>query len=382
MCAVRVLVAMSGGVDSSVAAALLLEQGHAVTGATMKLWGGAGDSGCCSLADVADARRVADQLGIEHHVYNFADDFERDVVAPYASAHAAGRTPNPCVECNRHLKFDRFLSRARRLGFEAAATGHHARIVRDPDGAPPSLRRGRDRVKDQSYVLAMLQAAVLEQVLLPVGELTKLQVRAIAAERGLRTAEKAESQDVCFIASRTPGAGRGRFLAERIELHRGRVLDARSGAHLGDVDALELVTVGQRRGLGAATGSPCFALEVDVAARTVLAGAVTDLETDEIVLGERTWVREPLETGRDVLAQCSAHGEPRPAVTTPDGLRFYEPARRVAPGQLVALYLGDQVVGSGVAERCSGVADREAGAGRARAPSHRQTRLPVAPPRR
>ncbi|HTW97246.1 MAG TPA: asparagine synthase-related protein, partial [Acidimicrobiales bacterium] len=183
----RVLVAMSGGVDSSVAAALLLDEGHEVVGATMKLWGGTGDSGCCSLADVTDARRVADQLGIDHHVYNFTEDFEHDVVAPYAGAHAAGRTPNPCVECNRHLKFDRFLARARRLGFDCIATGHHARVVRGRPGVA-SLRRGRDAAKDQSYVLSCLTAEQLAHVWLPIGELSKDEVRAIAAERGLATA--------------------------------------------------------------------------------------------------------------------------------------------------------------------------------------------------
>src|SRR4051812_6743360 len=167
----RVLAAMSGGVDSSVAAALLVEQGHEVMGATMKLWGGESDQGCCSVADVDDARRVAQQLGIVHHVFSFGDDFDTHVVAPYVAAHAAGRTPNPCVECNRHLKFDRFLWRAEQLGFDAVATGHHARV--DFDGCRWHLRRGADAAKDQSYVLYMLGQAQLSRVRLPVGELTK-----------------------------------------------------------------------------------------------------------------------------------------------------------------------------------------------------------------
>ena len=203
---VRVLVGLSGGVDSSVAAGLLLEQGHDVVGATMKLWGGAGDSGCCSVGDVEDARRVAARLGIDHHVFNFSEEFEHMVVEPYAEAHARGRTPNPCIECNRHLKFRRFLDRALRLGFDAVATGHHARVANDPTNGVPRLLRGRDLAKDQSYVLSMLMVADLERVLLPVGEMTKTQVRSRAVAMGLPTALKPDSQEVCFVAA---GAGSG-----------------------------------------------------------------------------------------------------------------------------------------------------------------------------
>ena len=215
------LVALSGGVDSSVAAALLVEQGHDVVGATMKLWGGPSDTGCCSVADVDDARRVAQQLGIAHYVFNFGDDFDAGVVAPYVEAHAAGRTPNPCIECNRSIKFDRLLRRADALGFDAVATGHHARV--DHDGRRWRLRRGADRGKDQSYVLYVLGQAQLARVLLPVGHLTKAEVRDRAAELGLRTAAKPDSQDVCFIPST---AGRAAFLGERLGLTPGRVVDA------------------------------------------------------------------------------------------------------------------------------------------------------------
>lgn len=345
----RVLVAMSGGVDSSVAAAMLVEQGHEVAGATLKLWGGDGDSGCCSVADAVDARRVADSLGIDHRVFDLTEDFDAAVVRPYVEAHAAGRTPNPCVECNRHLKFRRFLDRAMRLGFDAVATGHHARVV--PVGAGPGRRllRGADPRKDQSYVLSVLTSDVLEKVLLPIGDLTKAEVRERARALRLRTAEKPESQDVCFIASRTPGAGREAFLGERIELHTGRVLDATSGQELGTVRAVELVTVGQRRGLGAVAGARRYALDVDVAERTVVVGDEAALDVDAVELTERTWVREELEPGRPVSVQVSAHGAPRPAFTTATGIAFARRERRVAPGQLVGVYVGPEVVGSGVA---------------------------------
>ena len=211
----RVLVAMSGGVDSSVAAALLVEAGHDVVGATLKLWGGESDSGCCSVADVDDARRVAEQLGIVHHVFNFTDEFDAHVVAPYVEAHAEGRTPNPCIECNRHIKFDRLLERAGRLGFERLATGHHARVTGD------RARSGCAGVptvdKDQSYVLSMLGQDELARVVFPVGELTKSDVRAQRRRLGLRTADKPDSQDVCFIRSRRGTAG---FLGRRLRAPR------------------------------------------------------------------------------------------------------------------------------------------------------------------
>src|SRR3954468_3042116 len=191
---------MSGGVDSSVAAALLRDAGHDVTGVTMKLWGGESDTGCCSVSDVDDARRVARALDIDHHVFNFGDRFDADVVAPYVAAHADGLTPNPCIECNRHVKFDKLLVRARALGFDAIATGHHARIVPTSSGGL-RVARGADRAKDQSYVLYMLGQHQLRSTLFPVGPMTKDEVRSRAAALGLPTAVKPDSQDVCFIAS-------------------------------------------------------------------------------------------------------------------------------------------------------------------------------------
>ena len=342
----RVLVAMSGGVDSSVAAALLVDDGHEVVGATMKLWGGAGDSGCCSVADVEDARWVAQQLGLTHHVFNFTDDFEERVVAPYAAAHAAGRTPNPCIECNRHLKFDRFLERATLLGFDAVATGHHARVT--SDGGRYQLRRAADFAKDQSYVLSMLGQAQLARVLLPVGLLTKAEVREKAATLGLRTAAKPDSQDVCFITST---GGREAFLGPRIALHPGRVVDAATGEQLGLVPAVELVTVGQRRGMGGGGGERRYAVSVDVATSTVVAGTAADVMAGQVSVDPATvsWVDARVVPGTTVLAQVSAHGVAVAGTWEVDAVRWAEPQRRVAPGQTVALYDGDRVLGAALA---------------------------------
>jgi tRNA-specific 2-thiouridylase len=336
---------MSGGVDSSVAAAMLLDAGYEVVGATLKLWGGPSDSGCCSVADVEDARRVASQLGIDHYVFNLGDDFDAGVVAPYVADHVAGRTPNPCIECNRTIKFDRLLRRADALGFDALSTGHHARVAAGPDGRW-RLLRGADHAKDQSYVLHVLGQDDLRRVLLPVGALTKAEVRARAAALGLRTAAKPDSQEVCFI----PGAagGRRRFLADRIPLTPGRVVDT-GGAVVGEVPAVELVTVGQRRGLGLATGRPRYAVDVDVAAATVTVGAAEDLRVDAVPLARCSWVGG--EPAGAVEVQCSAHGAVHPAEwdAATATVHFAGPVRRVAPGQSVVLYRGDEVLGGGLA---------------------------------
>jgi tRNA-specific 2-thiouridylase len=353
----QILVAMSGGVDSSVAAAMLRDEGHEVVGVTLKLWGGDSDSGCCSVSDVDDARRVAQQLDIEHLVFNFGDDFMADVVEPYVADHAAGLTPNPCIECNRHLKFDRLLVRGAALGFDAVATGHHARIAHDESGAP-RIARGVDPAKDQSYVLHMLTAAQLAGVVLPIGGLTKAEVRTRAEQLGLRTAGKPDSQDVCFISH--SGGGRATFLGNRTTLRPGRLVSV-DGEDVGTVDAVELVTIGQRRGLGlAGDGSPRYALDVNVAAATVTVGHADDLLVDGESIRSFTWVdanaRFFVEGGATVTAQVSAHGEPlelRGITVQGDGgsevtVEWAHSQRRIAPGQSIVIYDGDSVLGGGI----------------------------------
>ncbi len=346
----RVLVMMSGGVDSSVAAALLRDQGHDVVGVTLKLWGGESDSGCCSVSDVDDARRVADALGLDHHTFNFGDAFTEHVVGPYAADHAAGRTPNPCIECNRHIKFAAVDDRARALGFDAVATGHHARIATRADGTR-RVARGADAAKDQSYVLHVLGQDQLARTLFPIGGLEKTEVRRLAAGLGLRTATKPDSQDVCFI---TRTDGRGAFLGDRIPLTPARVVDT-SGTPVGSVEAVELVTIGQRKGLGLAGGSaPRYVVDVDRPSATVTVGGRADLLVGEQAVAGFTWAAGPV--GQELLVQTSAHGRPAPATVVDDPdrpgratIRWAVPQGRVAPGQSLVAYEGDEVVGGGLA---------------------------------
>ncbi len=345
-----ILVAMSGGVDSSVAAAMLVAEGHDVTGVTLKLWGGASDSGCCSVSDVDDARRVAQQLGIDHHVFNFGDDFQRHVVDPYVDDHKRGLTPNPCVECNRHIKFDKLLRRADALGFDQIATGHHARIAVDGDGTR-RVARGADQAKDQSYVLHMLDQAQLARLRFPVGDKTKDQVRTLAAELGLRTADKADSQDVCFIHS---VGGRRTFLGDRIPLRPARLVD-RDGNQVGQVESIELVTLGQRKGLDLGGDQERrYAVDVDHQASTVTVGPLDDLMVRRQRVGDLAWSDRP-QAGT-LLVQTSAHGDvARAAIDEAAAggpvIVWDEPHRRVAAGQSIVFYRDDQVVGGATAGR-------------------------------
>jgi len=347
----KVLVAMSGGVDSSVAAAELIDQGHQVVGVTMRLWGGESDTGCCSVSDVDDARRVAQQLGIDHLVFNFSEDFNKHVVAPYVQAHVDGITPNPCIECNRHLKFDRLSERARILGFDAVATGHHAQITRDKD-SKYHLTRGHDELKDQSYVVYMLDQTELAYTMFPVGHLTKAQVRDRAVELGLRTATKPDSQDVCFI-SRT--GGRETFLGHRIEFRKATVVTS-DGVQAGEVDALELVTIGQRKGLGLPGGGPKqFVVDVDTPNARVVIGSEDQLLRSGLAVNNVMWADQAPAIGSTVLVQCSAHGAALPALVqglSPLVLEFEVAQRRIAPGQSVVCYdvTNSFVIGGGIAD--------------------------------
>ena len=347
----KVLVAMSGGVDSSVAAAELIDQGHHVVGVTMRLWGGESDTGCCSVSDVDDARRVAQQLGIDHLVFNFSEDFNKHVVAPYVQAHVDGITPNPCIECNRHLKFDRLSERARILGFDAVATGHHAQITRDAESTY-RLTRGHDELKDQSYVVYMLDQNELAFTMFPVGHLTKAQVRDRAIALGLRTATKPDSQDVCFI-SRT--GGRETFLGHRIAFRKATVVTS-DGVPAGAVDALELVTIGQRKGLGLPGGGPKqYVVDVDTPNARVVIGNEDQLLRSGLAVSNVMWADQAPAIGSTVLVQCSAHGAALPALVqslNPLVLEFEVAQRRIAPGQSVVCYdnTNSFVLGGGIAD--------------------------------
>ena len=340
---------MSGGVDSSVAALLLKQAGHEVVGVTMKLWGGDSDTGCCSVSDVDDARRVAQQLGIDHLVFNFGDDFDSHVVEPYIDAHTRGVTPNPCIECNRSVKFARLAERADLLGFDAVATGHHANIGRTPDGRH-TLERGADPEKDQSYVVHMLDQVQLARTMFPVGGLQKSEVRSVAASIDLRTADKPDSQDVCFITST---GGRTAFLGDRIPFRQGTVVDT-DGEPLGTVESVELVTVGQRKGLGLPGGGPKrYVLDVDSTTATVTVGDDDELLRDGLSVERVTWVDGSVE-GR-VLVQCSAHGTPQRAHVERSArdvvdVTWESQQRRIAPGQSVVFYdpSDTRVLGGGI----------------------------------
>ena len=344
----RVFVAMSGGVDSSVAAALLLETGHDVTGVTMQLWPSSdADGGCCSVNAVRDARRVCDLLGIPHYALNFRDAFERDVVTPFADAYARGETPNPCIVCNDRLKFADLLAKVMAQEADYLATGHYARIVRDEDGVP-WLARGIDARKDQSYFLYRLTVAQMERVLFPLGSLTKTEVRAIATRLGLPVAEKPESQEVCFAAAGEHSAVVGTRHPEA--LVPGPIVDRR-GELLGRHAGLAHYTVGQRRGLGLSSQEPLYVLSIDANQNRLVVGGLDDLEVGQVEARDAVWHSSPAMEAESVVryrmtpvASRASYESGRLSVT------FRQPVRGVAPGQAVVCYAGERVLGGGVIE--------------------------------
>ncbi|MDE0673810.1 MAG: tRNA 2-thiouridine(34) synthase MnmA [bacterium] len=354
----RVLAAMSGGVDSSVAAAMMHREGHEVTGVTLKLWQGpdgeAPAHGCCTVSDSEDARRVAAGLDIPYYVFDYTDDFASAVVDPFVEAYRNGRTPNPCVECNRSIKFSILLEEADRLDCDLLVTGHYARVSRE--GGRWRLRRGVDPSKDQSYVLHMLGQRELARTRFPVGEMTKPETRRVAADLGLRNAHKRDSYEICFIAD-----DYRRFIARRAPeaVRPGRIVDA-SRNRLGEHPGVVNFTVGQRRGLGVAVGEPRYVVELDPHTSTVVIGSARDLLTEAVEVEGVTWVdgAPPPESPTECLVQVRVHGQPVRALLAPleSGsdrwqVSFVEPQSSPAPGQMAVFYRGDRVLGGGTIDR-------------------------------
>jgi tRNA-specific 2-thiouridylase len=349
---VKVLAAMSGGVDSAVAAARAVDAGHDVTGVHLALARNpqtyrTGARGCCTLEDARDARRAADVIGIPFYVWDLADRFADDVVDDFVAEYAAGRTPNPCLRCNEKIKFAAVLDRALALGFDAVVTGHHARL--GPDGL---LRRSVDLGKDQSYVLAVLTADQLAHAMFPLGDSTKAAVRAEAARRGLAVAEKPDSHDICFIAD---GDTKG-FLAARLGEEPGDIVDVESGAVVGRHNGAYAYTVGQRRGLGldrsTADRRPRYVLSITPVTNTVTVGPAEALDVATI-RGERP-VWTAAERRLECQVQLRAHGDAVPATVDVAPGRvtatLHRPARGIAAGQAMVAYRpdvdGDVVLGS------------------------------------
>lgn len=344
----RVFAAMSGGVDSSVAAALLVEAGHDVVGVTMQLLpSGDFEGGCCSTSAVRDARRVCDALGIPHYTLNVREEFRRDVIEPFSDAYATGRTPNPCIECNDRVKFAELWRRAAQQGADYLATGHYARIARHADGSL-WLARGLDPAKDQSYFLYRTTAEQLSRTLFPVGELTKTRVRELAAERGLPTAATPESQEVCFVPADDVRAYVG--ASRPCAVAPGPIVDT-AGRRIGTHNGIAGYTVGQRRGLGVAAPDPLYVVAIDAATNTVTVGTSAELDVCHVRCSSVVW-RGTAEMR--VGVQVRYRQEPVGAVARLEGgdlvLDLDEPVRGVAPGQAAVCYNEDEVVGGGTVE--------------------------------
>ncbi len=366
---------MSGGVDSSVAAALLVEQGYEVIGVTMRLWTEerpeelSGHQQCCSVEDVDDARRVAGQLGIRHYVMNFEEEFKAKVVDNFVAEYAAGRTPNPCVRCNEHIKYRALLDRLPTFEAQYVATGHYARVMQDstdsrftigdsrfPAAAPDSqltrLYRAVDLSKDQSYVLYMLQQEQLSRLILPIGGLTKVEVREHARRLGLDVAEKPDSVEICFV----PGNDYRAFVEQRTELAPGEMRDT-EGELVAEHRGVAAYTVGQRKGLGIAVGEPRYVTGIDAARNIVTIGPEEDLFADTAEVGEVRWTAGAAPAMGTVL-EAKARYKAEPAAATllaSDGevatVRFARRQRALTPGQAIAFYSGEECLGGGTIER-------------------------------
>ena len=351
-----VLVAMSGGVDSSVAAALLVERGYRVIGVTMKTFCYSETEGpsktCCGLDGILDARRVADVLDIPHYVFDVEPEFNRDVIDDFVSEYAAGRTPNPCVRCNGNTKFRDLLRRGRMLGCDTIATGHYARMGRD-DAGRAVLMRGVDRKKDQAYFLWSLPPEMLPQLRFPLGELTKAEVRERARALELATAEKPESQEICFV----PSGNYADVLEARLgethaALREGNLVTA-DGTVIGRHDGYARYTVGQRRGLGGGNGRRLYVLNTRPQSREVVVGTDEELLRTELKVGEMNWLAAERPAVGERMGAQIRHGAGAVAVdVTASGddsvaMSFETPQRAVAPGQSAVLFRGDVVVGGG-----------------------------------
>ncbi len=349
----RVFAAMSGGVDSSVTAALLLEQGHDVTGVTMQLWPSSDDAGgCCSVSAVRDARRVCDLLGIAHYTLNYREQFEAEVVVPFADEYAAGRTPNPCLVCNDRLKFSDLLGKVALQGADYLATGHYARIAPDAEGTL-QLIRGIDPGKDQSYFLYRLKDAQLGATLFPVGELTKPQVREMALRIGLHVADKPDSQEICFAEA---GEHAGVVARHRPDALMPGPIQMIDGTVVGQHRGIAHYTVGQRKGLGVAAPEPLYVIAIDALRNTVTVGPRSGLSARSVTALGPVW-RAAYDVDTVVTAMVRYRMTPVPAVARCDGdhlsVQFDTPLDGIAPGQAVVCYLGEVCIGGGTIECAS-----------------------------